>query len=80
MTVKCDYCGKDAELVTGDVIYPHRSDLAPLKFWRCEDCEAYVGCHKQHPKWSPNGDRSCGRKRNLFISENERSRTTSQGG
>jgi hypothetical protein len=31
--------------VTGKEIYPHRADLADRKFWRCEPCGAYVGCH-----------------------------------
>jgi hypothetical protein len=43
--VKCDYCKRDAALVTGDVIYPHRSDLFKKKFWQCVGCNAYVGCH-----------------------------------
>ena len=42
----CDYCQKEAELVTGRVIYPHRSDLWNLNFWMCKPCKAYVGCHK----------------------------------
>ncbi len=46
MTVLCDYCEQPAELVNGEVIYPHREDLAGLKFWRCWPCRAYVGCHK----------------------------------
>lgn len=45
--VPCDYCGQPAQLVTGAVIYPHRKDLHSLKFWQCEPCAAYVGCHKQ---------------------------------
>lgn len=42
----CPYCGRGAALVTGDVIYPHRPDLAALKFWQCAPCDAYVGCHR----------------------------------
>jgi len=45
MDVKCDYCQRLAELVNGDVIYPHRPDLAGKKFYRCVPCKAYVGCH-----------------------------------
>ncbi len=41
----CPYCTKPAALVGGDVIYPHRPDLAEKKFWSCEPCGAYVGCH-----------------------------------
>lgn len=41
----CPYCGGSAEFVGGDVIYPHRPDLAEKRFWRCEPCGAWVGCH-----------------------------------
>ena len=42
----CPYCNKPAQLVSGDVIYPRRADLATLQFWQCVPCRAYVGCHK----------------------------------
>lgn len=42
----CDYCNSEAQLVGGDVIYPHRPDLHRLRFWQCVPCEAWVGCHK----------------------------------
>lgn len=45
--IKCPYCGEDAHLVTGRIIYPHRVDLYDKKFWHCEPCDAYVGCHQQ---------------------------------
>lgn len=41
----CAYCGKPTQLVGGDVIYPHRPDLADKLFYRCVLCEAHVGCH-----------------------------------
>lgn len=41
----CDYCKEESVLVGGDVIYPHRPDLAEKKFWSCGPCGAYVGCH-----------------------------------
>lgn len=44
--VICDYCGDAASLVTGRVIYPHRPDLAHLKFYQCAPCDAYVGTHR----------------------------------
>jgi len=50
MGVKCNYCGEQAELVTGDVVYPHREDLAHLKLWVCNDCDARVGCHGNSDK------------------------------
>jgi hypothetical protein len=43
--MRCHYCGNEAELVTGEAIYPHRPDLAEKKFWRCVPCKAHVGCH-----------------------------------
>lgn len=48
--LKCAYCGREAELVTGAVIYPHRPDLAHKWLWRCEPCKAWVGCHKDTTK------------------------------
>jgi hypothetical protein len=53
--VKCDYCGNDAKLVTGEVIYPHRPDLCNRRFWRCAPCDAYVGTHANSPKAAPLG-------------------------
>lgn len=50
--MRCDYCHRDAELVTGAAIYPHRPDLFAKYFWRCEPCGAHVGCH---PKAKPSG-------------------------
>jgi len=41
----CGYCQREAELVTGAVIYPSREDLRALYFWRCEPCDAWVSCH-----------------------------------
>lgn len=35
----------DARLTNGAEIYPHRSDLAELPFWKCDDCGNHVGCH-----------------------------------
>lgn len=41
----CPYCGAAALLVTGEVLYPHRHDLAHRFFWQCTPCDAYVGTH-----------------------------------
>ena len=46
MQVICPYCNKNAKIVSGKVIYPHRPDLRELRFWYCADCKAWVGCHK----------------------------------
>ena len=42
---KCPYCENPSVLVTGDTIYPLRSDLRHKLFWLCRPCDAYVGCH-----------------------------------
>lgn len=42
---RCPYCDQDAELVTGDAIFHLRHDLSAKYFWRCEPCDAHVGCH-----------------------------------
>ncbi len=42
----CLNCGCDTELVYGDKIYPHRSDLFHKTFYICPECKAYVGCHQ----------------------------------
>lgn len=55
MTVTCSYCGVDAKLVTGDVIYPHRPDLRTKRFWHCAPCDAYVGTHANSPNAAPLG-------------------------
>lgn len=44
VAVACGECGRPAEHVKGDVVYPHRPDLASKDFYRCA-CEAQVGCH-----------------------------------
>lgn len=51
-SVVCPYCHRDAALVTGNEIYPHRPDLIDKLFWRCAPCGAYVGCH---PRAGKNG-------------------------
>lgn len=40
----CIECGKEAKLVDGRRIYPHRPDLYAKWFWLCS-CGAYCGCH-----------------------------------
>jgi len=43
--VACGYCHRDAELVNGSVVYPHRPEFVSKRFWRCAPCKAHVGCH-----------------------------------
>lgn len=56
----CDYCHNDAQLVGGEVIYPHRPDLRQLRFWQCAPCDAWVGCH-------PGTERALGRLANAEL-------------
>lgn len=65
--VTCPYCGKPAELVKGTDIYPHRSDLADLNFWRCVPCEAHVGCHAPNVKMAFTGIEPKGRLANAEL-------------
>lgn len=58
--VTCPYCGSLAKLVTGEVIYPHRPDLFAKKFWQCEPCDAYCGCHAPNPKYGFDGTQPLG--------------------
>ena len=46
----CPYCGTASEHVGGDVVYPHKPELADKKFWLCKPCDAYVGCHPGTPE------------------------------
>lgn len=47
MRIFCCGCQTEvkARLTDGKEIYPHRSDLAKLPFWKCDYCGNYVGCH-----------------------------------
>ena len=49
MKIYCCNCEKDvnARLTDGEEIYPNRSDLYDLPFWKCDDCGEFVGCHHQ---------------------------------
>lgn len=52
-TLYCIGCEKNvvAELTNGKEVYPHRTDLFELPFWKCALCPAFVGCHHKtkHP-------------------------------
>jgi hypothetical protein len=44
----CAYnCNIDARLTDGGEIYPHRADLKSLPFWKCDECNNFVGCHNK---------------------------------
>jgi len=66
MKLLCPYCNRDAELVKGTVIYPHRRDLAVKNFWRCNPCGAHVGCHDRGVGQG-NGDKPLGRLANAEL-------------
>lgn len=48
--VMCPYCGTQAELITGEEVYPHRPDLYDKRFYACDGCKARVGCHPNTTK------------------------------
>jgi hypothetical protein len=54
-TITCPYCSGYSQLVNGTVIYPHRPDLAKLKFWLCRPCWAYTGTHINSKRHAPKG-------------------------
>lgn len=45
MTATCLHCDGDCRLTDGVEIYPHRPDLADKQIWKCDPCNATVGCH-----------------------------------
>ena len=63
--VRCD-CGRECRLVFGREIYPHRMDLFSRKFWKCDSCAAWVGCH-------PGGTRPLGRPANAALRKQRQS-------
>jgi len=54
-TIFCPYCEKEAKLVCGKILYPHRPDLYHKFFWDCRQCDAYVGCHENSADHKPYG-------------------------
>lgn len=46
MTATCAHCAQPCRLTDGREVYPHRRDLAALRFWVCDPCDSRVGCHK----------------------------------
>lgn len=47
MLIYCIACNKEvqARLTTGAEVYSHRPDLVKLRFWICDTCSNFVGCH-----------------------------------
>ena len=59
MTIYCTGCQAkvEARLTDGKEIYPHRTDLYNLPFWKCDTCKNYVGCH--HKTGNPTQPLGC---------------------
>ena len=57
MEVNCPYCDKQAMLVPGFKVYPHRSDLKDKSFWVCDLCDARVGCQPNGKPFGPLANR-----------------------
>lgn len=45
MTATCLHCKKRCRLTRGAEIYPHRKELANKPMYKCDPCNAVVGCH-----------------------------------
>lgn len=65
--INCPYCGKPAEMVTGDVIYRGRPDLWDKNFWNCTPCGAYVGTHEKNERHGFTGVEPLGRLANADL-------------
>lgn len=50
--VRCDYCGKPAELVDDTQVYQQSYGG---RVWLCRPCGAWVGCHKNSKRAIPLG-------------------------
>jgi hypothetical protein len=42
---RCLHCQGRCRLTSGAEIYPHRPDLVRKAVWKCDGCDATVGCH-----------------------------------
>lgn len=69
----CPYCGRQAELVDGKRLYPHRKNLdertSKAKFWLCIRCDAYVGCHRADEEHGRDGTEPLGTMANRDLRE-----------
>jgi zinc-finger-containing domain len=52
MKIFCVACDKniEAKLVSGSIVYPRSPQLAHDKFWMCNSCKNFIGCHKNANK------------------------------
>lgn len=67
MTVTCPYCDRPTPMVTGKTIYPERPDLFHKKFYRCDPCDAHVGCHEPNAQFGFTGIEPLGRLANAEL-------------
>lgn len=49
----CPYCRKPAVLFTDSSQFYHGRDFGPV--WACLPCRAWVGCHKNSPRFAAKG-------------------------
>ena len=55
LRILCDYCGNQAALVKGDVVYPQYIKMHNRFYWHCSLCKAWVGTHKTSAQHEPYG-------------------------
>lgn len=67
MTILCDYCQSPALMVSGAYLFPDRPDLAHKKFYRCDPCDAHVGCHEPNAQHGLTGVEPLGRLANAEL-------------
>ena len=58
--VICPYCKQPAKLVKGKDLYPRHPDLHNRNYWRCDPCEAHVGCHTPNRRFGFDGTQPLG--------------------
>lgn len=71
MSITCPYCDKPAELVGGNVIYPHRPALHIKKYWLCRPCDAHVGCHDRNERFGHTGIEPLGRLADFVLRQHK---------
>lgn len=52
MKIFCVECDKNVEpkVVSGSMVYPNSPKLAHDRFWMCNHCKNFIGCHKNANK------------------------------
>lgn len=52
--ITCPYCSAPAKLITGPELYG-TGRFRGKHFWRCDPCDAHVGCHENSKDHKPLG-------------------------